>query len=147
MILIRQYNQLILKEERRTFCQHQAFAAILSIGVNYCQGQRERTEEKAAKYHLKHFSNGSIFLIYEGLLRTLDIYSEIRCGLAHAYMIDSNADIDMGNIGCIGQNIIKLRKGIHSGLELILMNSRRLSIVTSTVWKEEQKAWISLIKL
>lgn len=37
---------------------------------------------------------------YERLLQTLDIYSDIRCGLAHAYMIDSNANIDMGNVGC-----------------------------------------------
>ena len=36
------------------------------------------------------------------ILQTLDIYSDIRCGLAHAYMIDSNANIDMGNVGCHG---------------------------------------------
>jgi hypothetical protein len=39
---------------------------------------------------------------YKGLLQTLDIYSDIRCGLAHAHMIDSNARIDMGNIGYHG---------------------------------------------
>ena len=32
----------------------------------------------------------------------VDVYHDIRCGLAHAYMIDSNAKIDMGNIGCHG---------------------------------------------
>jgi hypothetical protein len=39
---------------------------------------------------------------YEGLLKALDIYGDIRCGLAHAYMIDGNASIDVGNIGCHG---------------------------------------------
>jgi hypothetical protein len=39
---------------------------------------------------------------YEGLLKALDVYGDIRCGLAHAYMIDGNATIDVGNIGCHG---------------------------------------------
>lgn len=51
---------------------------------------------------MKHFLNGLIVLIMKELLQTLDIYSDIRCGLAHAYMIDSNANIDMGNVGCHG---------------------------------------------
>jgi hypothetical protein len=82
---------------------------------------------------------------YEGLLQTVDIYRKIRCGLAHAYMIDGNAKIDMGNIGCHGIEYNQTRD-IFSGLEF-LMNSRRLSIVIRMVRKEEQKAWITSRKL
>ena len=41
---------------------------------------------------------------YEGLLKVLDIYSDIRCGLAHAYLIEggNNATIDTGNVGSHG---------------------------------------------
>jgi hypothetical protein len=39
---------------------------------------------------------------YNNLKKTHNIYVDIRCGLAHAYLIDGNARIDTGNMGIHG---------------------------------------------
>lgn len=51
------------------------------------------------------------FSYYDELLKALDIYKDIRCGLAHSYMIDARAKIDTGYIGSHGIEYDQTEKG------------------------------------
>ena len=76
--------------------------------------------------------------VYYGKLQNskVDLYGEVRCGLAHAYLIDASCDarIDTGYKGFHGIEYHQSTKGYTSGSELILKNSRMLLTPTLKDW-------------
>ena len=117
------------KKERLTFSLRQGFVVIQSIGVNWSKEQLAGQSEECFNEFFDRLGT-----CYKDLRqrKNVDIYHHIRCGLAHAYLIEGN------------DSIIDMKRG-SCGIEYHVPFSNSYTFHIPTYFEDFKKAVIKYI--